>query len=539
MAVHRGHAVTRNAQHVVVGASQTTPAGRKGGGHAKRRPAKLAWREAVEDMPLTISVVIPTRNLPDSHVRRCVAALPEDVEAVLVLTDAGHTDVSWLAGRPHTKVAQDFAPFVFARASNLGARAASGEALLFLNDDCFFRDPSDVHALCSALNDPSCGAVAPLATYAGNPDMRGQSATGEVRRTFRPLNGFCVALRRGTFYGVGGWDERYRGYGTDDDDLATQLMQRHYRLRVNGAVCVDHVGHASFGRDWEHIHSEIEKWGFPREGLASRFTDPEVSVVIPCYNAEEWIAECVASCFAQESAPSLEVVVVNDGSTDGSLEVLRALKARYGESLIVMTQPNAGPSAARNKGVRRSLGQTIVFQDADDLMPPTRVRDSVAALADLDLVYGQCWYFEPGQPVESGYLIEGIVSPHPDLIAQGNGFRIGASAARRSLFEEHGVWLDEAMAGAEDWELMVHAVAKGLRVAAHGVGAAQAHFAAGKQGDVPVMLWRRMVKGSLRWRVDYEQLRAHGCRKHARFFGYVQEHGALPPRGEDWTGGIS
>ena len=363
-------------------------------GLAKTLGLEVADSISVKIREKTASLLVGTGKA-DEIVAAAKAALPEDVEAVLVLTDAGHTDVSWLAGRPHTKVAQDFAPFVFARASNLGARAASGEALLFLNDDCFFRDPSDVHALCSALNDPSCGAVAPLATYAGNPDMRGQSATGEVRRTFRPLNGFCVALRRGTFYGVGGWDERYRGYGTDDDDLATQLMQRHYRLRVNGAVCVDHVGHASFGRDWEHIHSEIEKWGavfaekwgFPREGLASRFTDPEVSVVIPCYNAEEWIAECVASCFAQESAPSLEVVVVNDGSTDGSLEVLRALKARYGESLIVMTQPNAGPSAARNKGVRRSLGQTIVFQDADDLMPPTRVRDSVAALADLDLLH--------------------------------------------------------------------------------------------------------------------------------------------------------
>jgi glycosyltransferase involved in cell wall biosynthesis len=479
----------------------------------------------------SVSVVIPTTNSPDCKIRRCVAALPADVEVIVVLTKREHLDASWLQ-HPRARLVQDLEePFVFARANNRGVRAATGDVVLFLNDDCFFRAPEDVATLCSALHDPSIGAVAPLATYAGNPDMNAGpdgKPTGEVARTFRPLNGFAVAMRRKLFWGLGGWDERYRGYGTDDDDLAARVMERHYRLAVDARVVVDHVGHDSFGRDWEFVHRELErwgevfeeKWGFARADVPTRFPDPEASVVIPAYNCEDWIGTCIDSVFAQETERTFDVVVVNDGSTDGTRQVIDQLREVHGHALISLRQPNRGASAARNRGVRRSIGGAILFHDADDVMPPDRIQRQLDHLRHVDLSYGQLKSFPENGVPGSGEVIDGIIRPHPDFFWSGNGFRIGTAACRRELFEGHGVWLDERMAAAEDHEWFVHVVAKG--------------FTAGCSQDV--YLWRRVVSGSLRKRADYGPLREYVVRKHAKLARRMHEEPGFPPRGEDWTG---
>ncbi len=85
------------------------------------------------------------------------------------------------------------------------------------------------------------------------------------------------------------------------------------------------------------------------------------SVVIPVFNAESFVAEAIGSALAQ-TLPPREVVVVDDGSTDAS----RAVAERFGGRVRVLSGPNAGPSAARNRGVGESVGDWIAFLDADD-----------------------------------------------------------------------------------------------------------------------------------------------------------------------------
>jgi glycosyltransferase involved in cell wall biosynthesis len=103
---------------------------------------------------------------------------------------------------------------------------------------------------------------------------------------------------------------------------------------------------------------------------------PLVSVIIPCYNAERWVADSVASALAQ-TWPEIEVIAVNDGSSDGSLEVLKRIS---GPRVRVIDQPNRGASAARNTGLREARGAFIQFLDADDLLTSGKIAEQVALL---------------------------------------------------------------------------------------------------------------------------------------------------------------
>jgi glycosyltransferase involved in cell wall biosynthesis len=103
---------------------------------------------------------------------------------------------------------------------------------------------------------------------------------------------------------------------------------------------------------------------------------PLVSVVIPAYNCAHTVAETIESCLAQDYE-EMEILVVNDGSTDETPEVL----ASFGSRIKVINQPNGGLAAARNAGQRAASGKYLAWMDADDLMLPGRVRLQAELLA--------------------------------------------------------------------------------------------------------------------------------------------------------------
>jgi glycosyltransferase involved in cell wall biosynthesis len=102
---------------------------------------------------------------------------------------------------------------------------------------------------------------------------------------------------------------------------------------------------------------------------------PLVSIVIPCHNAEAYVGEAVRSALDQ-TYPRVEVIAVDDGSTDGSLEVIRS----FGDRVRWETGPNRGACAARNRGVELAKGQLIQFLDADDLLYPHKVEVQLQAV---------------------------------------------------------------------------------------------------------------------------------------------------------------
>jgi glycosyltransferase involved in cell wall biosynthesis len=100
-----------------------------------------------------------------------------------------------------------------------------------------------------------------------------------------------------------------------------------------------------------------------------------VSIIIPCYNAEAYVADAIESALAQTHRP-VEVIVVDDGSTDRSLDVMRSFAGR----ICWMTGPNRGACAARNRGLEAARGDVLQFLDADDLMHPEKLERQLPVL---------------------------------------------------------------------------------------------------------------------------------------------------------------
>jgi Glycosyl transferase family 2 len=118
-------------------------------------------------------------------------------------------------------------------------------------------------------------------------------------------------------------------------------------------------------------------------------TDPTVSVVIPVFNGERFLRDCINSVLGQTFS-DFEIVVVNDGSTDGSPEILHS----YSDTRLRMVShtQNRGLAEARNTGIRSSHGNYIALLDSDDIAEPTRLADQVEAMEqDRELVYLGTW----------------------------------------------------------------------------------------------------------------------------------------------------
>src|SRR5215470_9267572 len=103
---------------------------------------------------------------------------------------------------------------------------------------------------------------------------------------------------------------------------------------------------------------------------------PKVTALILAYNYGPFLTECVESALGQNYAGELEVIVVDDGSTDNTSEVLAA----FGDRITVIRQENAGVNAAMTRGMRAATGEVIALLDADDAWMPDKLRLQVAEL---------------------------------------------------------------------------------------------------------------------------------------------------------------
>jgi glycosyltransferase involved in cell wall biosynthesis len=130
---------------------------------------------------------------------------------------------------------------------------------------------------------------------------------------------------------------------------------------------------------------------------------PAISVVIPCYNAARWVPATLASVESQRGV-DCEVIIVDDGSTDGSAEVARQVCP---DARIIRTE-NQGASAARNLGTAHVRGEFVQYLDADDLLAPDKLRVQTATLehTGADVAYGD-WQKLAGQ--QSGDFVEGEI----------------------------------------------------------------------------------------------------------------------------------
>ncbi len=167
-------------------------------------------------------------------------------------------------------------------------------------------------------------------------------------------------------------------------------------------------------------------------------TAPAISVVVPCYNARRWVGEALRSALQPCDYP-VEVLVIDDGSTDGSGELVQE---QFPTARLVTT-PNRGVSHARNLGAGMASGELLVFLDADDVLPDGRLQRQARLLEQTgaDVAYGNWQRLRPGpggqfRPAER---VERALGPDPTLELFTNFWcPTGAYTFRRAVVERVG-----------------------------------------------------------------------------------------------------
>ena len=174
-----------------------------------------------------------------------------------------------------------------------------------------------------------------------------------------------------------------------------------------------------------------------------------VSIITPCYNGSRFIERTLRSALAQ-TRPPLEVLVVDDGSTDDSARIAESV----GALVRVIRQSNQGESVARNRALSEARGSHVLFLDADDLLEPTsleRLATAVADSANAVAIMGCAWFADdpaspyverlPESPTFYPAIIESnLAPPHCWLVPTEMVRRVGGFCADMRWFEDWDLW---------------------------------------------------------------------------------------------------
>ena len=192
---------------------------------------------------------------------------------------------------------------------------------------------------------------------------------------------------------------------------------------------------------------------------------PAVSVITPAYNAAPYLADSARSALGQ-TFRDLELIIVNDGSTDRTLAVAHQIKSMAPSRVRVLSTGNGGPSAARNAGLAAATGDYFALLDADDVWEPPFLTRQMAVFADIptvDLVTGNGWNLgghRHGQPVRPcpdprpAVTLASIITDERAVFVM--------TVFRRRVFETIGGF-DESLRGNEDFDYWMRAAIAGLR----------------------------------------------------------------------------
>lgn len=219
--------------------------------------------------------------------------------------------------------------------------------------------------------------------------------------------------------------------------------------------------------------------GRGKETVEHMEKEPLISVIVPVYNVKDYLEECLDSIIKQ-SYGKLEIIIVDDGSTDGSADICD----RYGQKdsrVVVIHQENRGVARARKRAVMRASGLYTGFVDADDQISPDMIAYMLANIGKCDVITVGCYceeasgeFLEQTDAIEEGiYDSDGELDYfHANMLAYQNRFAYGVwpylvnKLFRTDLLQEMLAGMDSALSYAEDAEVVFQyfLLCKGIRV---------------------------------------------------------------------------
>ena len=182
-----------------------------------------------------------------------------------------------------------------------------------------------------------------------------------------------------------------------------------------------------------------------------------VSVIIPCYNREQFIAETIESVLTQ-TWPAIELIVVDDGCSDGSRDIVES----YGERLTLLEHPgrsNRGQSSAINLGLRHCRGEFIAILDSDDLFVPEKIEMQVRHLEkhpELGVVYANGKAIdENGKVLHPIYYQDHRAPSGPESVLENCTFNLPSNSLVRRLVYDKAGFFDESLRSAQDHDMAI------------------------------------------------------------------------------------
>ena len=228
-----------------------------------------------------------------------------------------------------------------------------------------------------------------------------------------------------------------------------------------------------FADEWDEVYKRLYNKDFQKERL-SYFSlkalfgdnnegndldskkDIKVSVIVPAFNATSTLPRCLDSIIPQLD-DSMELIVVDDGSSDGTFNLLTDRYKDVKKLIPVRVSKNQGAAKARNDGLRLARGRMIAFCDADDEWLPGKLSDQVAVL-DEDQETDIVFILDRNVTDDTNSGSRRIL----DMSLKDNTFHLRSCLARKSLFDRIGV-LDESLSTHEDTEWIVRAISSGAK----------------------------------------------------------------------------
>ncbi len=199
---------------------------------------------------------------------------------------------------------------------------------------------------------------------------------------------------------------------------------------------------------------------------------PLISIVVPVYNASEFLTETVESVLKQ-SYEKWELHLVNDGSTDDSASIMETLQKRD-DRIHIHHKENGGQASARNFGIDQSNGTYISFLDADDLWLKHKLTEQIKELSthNPDFLYGLGYYYYPERDpqLETYEWISGKMTGNEFFKALYHSCAVNTNTVlvKESLFQSVGYFDEsETLRGTEDWDLWMRIVKKAQRFSPH------------------------------------------------------------------------
>lgn len=242
-------------------------------------------------------------------------------------------------------------------------------------------------------------------------------------------------------------------------DNYTSFMEQFAWLHDHGnySMLVDKMGsfvECNFTR--KHFESALDKvTGMQVMNPLNQSISGLVSVIVPVYNRENLVGKTIESILAQ-TYEKVEVIVVNDGSTDGSLDVLKVYGDRYPGKIVIVDQQNTGQVRARNNGIQYSQGEYIAFLDSDDTWEREKLAKQLPLFkGDIGLVYSGINEVDPdGRILNTVPCEQGMRGDIYKQLLIKNRLTGGTVVLSRKALTAVGLF-DETFEAAENWDLWI------------------------------------------------------------------------------------